>query len=58
MLSRTADNLFWIARNMERAETVARLLEVGARMSLAAHGAGVSIGLGQFAARFGQCRRL
>jgi uncharacterized alpha-E superfamily protein len=34
MLSRTADNLFWIARNMERAETVARLLEVGARMSL------------------------
>lgn len=34
MLSRTADNLFWIARNMERAETAARLLEVGARMSL------------------------
>lgn len=34
MLSRTADNLFWIARNMERAETIARLLEVGARMSL------------------------
>lgn len=34
MLSRTADNLFWIARNMERAETAARLLEVGARISL------------------------
>jgi uncharacterized alpha-E superfamily protein len=34
MLSRTADNLFWIARNMERAETNARLLEVGARISL------------------------
>jgi len=34
MLSRTADNLYWIARNMERAETHARLLEVGARMSL------------------------
>ncbi len=34
MLSRTADNLYWIARNMERAETNARLLEVGARMSL------------------------
>ncbi len=34
MLSRTADSLFWIARNMERAETNARLLEVGARMSL------------------------
>jgi uncharacterized alpha-E superfamily protein len=34
MLSRTADNLFWIARNMERAETSARLLEVGSRISL------------------------
>lgn len=34
MLSRTADNLFWIARFMERAETAARLLEVGARISL------------------------
>lgn len=34
MLSRTADNLFWIARYMERAETAARLLEVGARISL------------------------
>lgn len=30
MLSRTASNLFWIARYMERAETTARLLEVGA----------------------------
>jgi uncharacterized alpha-E superfamily protein len=40
MLSRTADNLYWIARNMERAETAARLLEVGARISLlpTAHG--------------------
>jgi uncharacterized alpha-E superfamily protein len=34
MLSRTADNLFWIARYMERAETAARLMEVGARNSL------------------------
>ncbi|MDZ4095536.1 MAG: alpha-E domain-containing protein [Paracoccaceae bacterium] len=34
MLSRTADNLYWIARFMERAETAARLLEVGARISL------------------------
>ncbi len=34
MLSRTADNLFWIARYMERAETAARLLAVGARNSL------------------------
>ncbi len=40
MLSRTADNLYWIARYMERAETTARLLEVGARMALipSAHG--------------------
>lgn len=34
MLSRTADNLYWIARYMERAETAARLLEVGARIAL------------------------
>lgn len=34
MLSRTADNLYWIARSMERAETAARFLEVGARISL------------------------
>lgn len=40
MLSRTADNLYWIARYMERADTVARLLEVGSRISLipSAHG--------------------
>jgi uncharacterized alpha-E superfamily protein len=34
MLSRTAENLFWISRYMERAETIARLLEVGSRNSL------------------------
>lgn len=34
MLSRTAENLFWIARYMERAETMARLLEVGYRIAL------------------------
>ncbi len=40
MLSRTADNLYWIARYMERADTIARLLEVGSRISLlpTAHG--------------------
>ncbi len=40
MLSRTAANLYWIARYMERADTVARLLEVGSRISLlpTAHG--------------------
>ena len=34
MLSRTAENLYWIARYLERAETTARLLEVGARNAL------------------------
>ncbi|MFN3641624.1 MAG: alpha-E domain-containing protein [Gemmobacter sp.] len=34
MLSRTADNLYWIARYMERAETSARFLEVGSRIAL------------------------
>ncbi len=34
LLSRTAENLFWIARYIERAETMARLLEVGARNAL------------------------
>ncbi len=34
MLSRTAENLFWIGRYMERAETMARLIEVGARITL------------------------
>jgi uncharacterized alpha-E superfamily protein len=34
VLSRTADNLYWMARYVERAENVARLLDVGLRMSL------------------------
>lgn len=34
MLSRTAENLLWIARYVERAETNARLLEAGARNAL------------------------
>lgn len=34
MLSRTADNLFWMARYTERAENTARLLDVNAQMSL------------------------
>ena len=34
MLSRTADNLYWIGRYIERAEMMARLLEVGARIAL------------------------
>lgn len=41
MLSRTAENLFWLARYVERAENTARLLEMGYRLSLlpaSAHG--------------------
>lgn len=34
MLGRTAQNLFWLSRYVERAENMARLLEVGSRMSL------------------------
>jgi uncharacterized alpha-E superfamily protein len=34
MLSRTADHLFWMARYIERAENVARMLDVNYRMSL------------------------
>lgn len=33
MLSRTADSLFWLARYIERAENVARILSVGHRMA-------------------------
>jgi uncharacterized alpha-E superfamily protein len=33
MLSRTADSLFWLARYMERAENVARILSAGQRMA-------------------------
>ena len=34
MLSRTASNLFWMGRHLERAETAARLLDVGHRITL------------------------
>lgn len=34
MLSRTADHLFWMSRYMERAENLARLLDVTWQMSL------------------------
>jgi len=43
MLSRTADSLFWLARYMERAENVARILSAGHRMaSLTAQTGGIS----------------
>ncbi len=34
MLSRTAENLFWIGRYVERAEATARLMEMGRRMAM------------------------
>ncbi len=34
MLSKTAENLYWSARYIERADSIARLLEVGYRISL------------------------
>lgn len=34
MLSRTAENLFWASRYLERAEGAARLIEMGQRMTL------------------------
>lgn len=37
MLSRTAGNLFWLGRYMERAENLARILEVGYRMAQIPH---------------------
>ncbi len=33
MLSRTAENLFWMSRYLERAESTARLIEMGQRMA-------------------------
>jgi len=39
MLSRTADHLYWMARYTERAENLARMLEVNYRMSLLPQGA-------------------
>lgn len=40
MLSRTADSLFWLARYIERAENIARILTVGHRMASLAHSMG------------------
>ena len=37
MLSRTADHLYWMSRYIERAENLARMLEVNYRMSLLPH---------------------
>ena len=42
MLGRTANDLFWMARYVERAENMARLLEVGQRLSLTSHESGDS----------------
>ena len=41
MLSRTADNIYWLARYVERAEYLARILEATQRLAAVptAHGA-------------------
>src|SRR4051794_4654267 len=38
MLSRVAENLYWMSRNIERAENLARLLDVGFDLDLDAAG--------------------
>ena len=38
MLSRVAENLYWMSRNIERAENLARLLGVGFDLELDAAG--------------------
>ena len=40
MLSRTADSLYWLARYVERAENIARVVEVGHRMASLARSLG------------------
>lgn len=40
MLGRTANDLYWMARYVERAENMARLLEVGQRLGLMTHEGG------------------
>src|SRR5579862_7919029 len=42
MLSRTADSLYWLARYVERAENVARIVLVGHRMASMARSLGSS----------------
>ena len=34
LLSRTAENLYWLARYVERADSTARLIEMGLRMTM------------------------
>lgn len=62
MLSRTAQNLFWLSRYIERAENTARLLDVTYRMSLLPSAAsqqdqqwGPLLAIGSAAAEFGAC---
>ena len=40
MLSRTADNLYWLARDMERADCLARIIDAAQRLSTMPRGAG------------------
>jgi uncharacterized alpha-E superfamily protein len=42
MLSRTASNLYWLSRNMERAECLARILDATARLTSLPQAEGVT----------------
>jgi uncharacterized alpha-E superfamily protein len=42
MLSRVADSLFWLSRNVERAETIARILDVTSARTMDTSGAGAT----------------
>lgn len=61
MLSRTADHVYWMARYTERAENLARMLDVNYRMSLLAKGNGTAgqewgaiLSINELSADFGQ----
>ena len=43
MLSRLAESFFWLSRNVERAETVARVLDVTYTRSMDLHAGGVDL---------------
>ncbi len=47
MLSRVAENLYWMSRYLERAENVARLLDIGLYLELDAGGPADEVGSGR-----------
>ena len=47
MLSRTADNLYWLARYMERADCLARIIDAAQRLATMPRGTGPGHGVGE-----------